>query len=110
MPSCGEGCALAVISLREAREGVRGKGSEGMGVEGREGEGSSESEEELRKEGEPGAQNGEIDGGGNTSLLPRPKPLTTLPLSLRGNGGAGPEGGPAVRGRGSEGRIANWLR
>ena len=43
----------------------------------------------------------------HTSLLPRPKPLTTGPLSLRGKGWTGPESGPAVRGRGSEGLIGN---
>ena len=49
-------------------------------------------------------------GGGvrewlRTSALPRPKPLTTLPLSRRGKGGVGPVEGPAVGGRGALGRI-----
>ena len=42
---------------------------------------------------------------GRTSALPRPKPLTTLPLSRRGKGGVGPVEGPAVGGRGALGRI-----
>jgi hypothetical protein len=36
-----------------------------------------------------------------TSLLPRPKPLTTSPFSLSGNGGSGPLSGS----RGSSGRM-----
>ena len=50
-------------------------------------------------------QNGSDETESPTSLLPRPKPLMTFPFSFRGKGGLGPSSGPAVRGRGSEGRI-----
>ncbi len=43
-----------------------------------------------------------------TSLLPRPKPLITLPLSRSGKGGSGPLSGPTIVGRGPSGRIAAW--
>lgn len=34
-----------------------------------------------------------------TSLLPRPKPLMILPLSLMGKGASGPDSGPVTAGR-----------
>jgi hypothetical protein len=40
-----------------------------------------------------------------TSLLPRPKPLTTSPFNLSGNGGAGPLSGPTIGSRGPSGRM-----
>ena len=41
-----------------------------------------------------------------TSLLPLPKPLITGPRSLIGNGGSGPDSGPAYGSRGPSGRIS----
>lgn len=40
-----------------------------------------------------------------TSLLPRPNPLITFPLSFRGKGGEGPLSGPATASRGTLGRM-----
>ena len=40
-----------------------------------------------------------------TSLLPLPKPLTTLPFNFSGKGGSGPASGPATGSRGLSGRM-----
>lgn len=46
-----------------------------------------------------------VNNGSLTSLLPRPKPLTTSPSSLRGNGGSGPFSGPTTGSRGPSGLM-----
>jgi hypothetical protein len=52
-----------------------------------------------------GKAEGMLNGGrdrneeiGHASLLPLPKPLTTLPPMRSGNGGSGPESGPIICG------------
>lgn len=45
-----------------------------------------------------------------TSLLPRPKPLTTSPFNLRGNGNSGPLSGPTMVSRGPSGRMLRFCQ
>jgi hypothetical protein len=63
-------------------------------------------ERDRERQGETGEKQSERS---STSLLPRPNPLMTGPESLIGNGGSGPESGPATGSRGPSGRIVLGL-